>query len=41
MYRIKAPKANESNKWIPILANVDIVEEYSENIVVTLHKKNL
>ncbi|KAL6605723.1 chitin synthase-domain-containing protein [Neocallimastix sp. 'constans'] len=41
MYRIKAPKANEPNKWIPILANVDVVEEYSENIVDTLHKKNL
>jgi len=41
MYRIKAPKDNEPNKWIPILANVDIVEEYSENIVDTLHKKNL
>ncbi|ORX79681.1 hypothetical protein BCR32DRAFT_328022 [Anaeromyces robustus] len=41
MYRVKAPKINEPNKWIPILANVDIVEEYSENIVDTLHKKNL
>jgi chitin synthase len=41
MYRVKAPKISEPSKWIPILANVDIVEEYSENIVDTLHKKNL
>lgn len=41
MYRIKAPKDNEHNKWVPILANVDIVEDYSENVVDTLHKKNL
>jgi len=40
MYRIKAPKA-ESGYWVPILANPDIVEHYSENIVDTLHKKNL
>lgn len=40
MYRIKAPK-QESGYWVPILANPDIVEHYSENIVDTLHKKNL
>ena len=40
MYRIKAPKA-ENGYWVPILANPDIVEHYSENIVDTLHKKNL
>lgn len=40
MYRIKAPKGN-SGYWVPILANPDIVEHYSENIVDTLHKKNL
>ncbi|KAJ6617712.1 glycosyltransferase family 2 protein [Mycena sp. CBHHK59/15] len=27
--------------WVPILANPDIVEHYSENVVDTLHKKNL
>jgi chitin synthase len=40
MYRIKAPKGAQ-NYWVPILANPDVVEHYSENIVDTLHKKNL
>jgi len=40
MYRIKAPKG-DTNYWVPILANPDIVEHYSENVVDTLHKKNL
>ncbi len=40
MYRIKAPKG-DSGYWVPILANPDICEHYSENIVDTLHKKNL
>ncbi|KAF9113733.1 Chitin synthase, class 3 [Mortierella sp. AM989] len=40
MYRIKAPKGG-SGYWVPILANPDIVEHYSENVVDTLHKKNL
>ncbi|GBC04763.1 hypothetical protein RclHR1_05860001 [Rhizophagus clarus] len=40
MYRIKAPKG-PNGYWVPILANPDIVEQYSENIVNTLHKKNL
>lgn len=40
MYRIKAPKGN-TGFWVPILANPDIVEHYSENVVDTLHKKNL
>ncbi|KAJ3046331.1 hypothetical protein HDV00_000145 [Rhizophlyctis rosea] len=39
MYRIKAPKAE--GIWVPILANPDIVRTYSENVVDTLHKKNL
>ncbi|KAJ7696111.1 chitin synthase-domain-containing protein [Mycena olivaceomarginata] len=39
MYRIKAPKG-DSGFWVPILANPDIVEHYSENVVDTLHKKN-
>ncbi|TPX35051.1 chitin synthase [Synchytrium microbalum] len=38
MYRIKAPKGDT---WVPVLINPDIVEVYSENIVDTLHKKNL
>ncbi|KAJ3059612.1 Chitin synthase, class 3 [Quaeritorhiza haematococci] len=40
LYRIKAPKGN-FGYYVPILANPDIVEEYSENVVDTLHKKNL
>ncbi|ORZ27107.1 chitin synthase-domain-containing protein, partial [Lobosporangium transversale] len=40
MYRIKAPKGG-NGYWVPILANPDIVEHYSENVVDTLHKKNL
>ncbi|KAF9973872.1 Chitin synthase, class 3 [Actinomortierella ambigua] len=40
MYRIKAPKG-PNRFWVPILANPDIVENYSENVVDTLHKKNL
>ncbi|CAG8552813.1 10497_t:CDS:2, partial [Acaulospora colombiana] len=38
--RIQAPKGPRGY-WVPILANPDIVEHYSENIVNTLHKKNL
>ena len=42
MYRIKAPKLVDNKVlWVPILANPDIIEEYSENVVVTLHAKNL
>jgi len=40
MYRIKAPKG-PNGYWVPIIANPDIVELYSENVVDTLHKKNL
>ncbi|KAG0167648.1 Chitin synthase, class 3 [Apophysomyces sp. BC1015] len=40
MYRIKAPKG-PNGYWVPILANPDIVEHYSENVIDTLHKKNL
>ncbi|KAK9474504.1 chitin synthase-domain-containing protein [Dipodascopsis tothii] len=40
MYRIKAPKGADGF-WVPILANPDIVERYSDNVVDTLHKKNL
>ncbi|EDN91673.1 hypothetical protein SS1G_01077 [Sclerotinia sclerotiorum 1980 UF-70] len=39
MYRIKAPKG--SNYWVSILANPDVVEYYFDNVVDTLHKKNL
>ncbi|KAJ7121864.1 glycosyltransferase family 2 protein [Mycena crocata] len=40
MYRIKAAKG-KSWCWVPILANPDIVERYSENVIDMLHKKNL
>ncbi|KAJ3157473.1 hypothetical protein HDU86_003365 [Geranomyces michiganensis] len=40
MYRIKAPKG-DSGLTVPVLTNPNIVEEYSENVVDTLHKKNL
>lgn len=40
MYRIKAPKGDQGY-WVPVLANPDIVVHYSENVVDTLHKKNL
>ncbi|GAA5975681.1 hypothetical protein JCM10908_005240 [Rhodotorula pacifica] len=40
MYRIKAPKGGDGY-WVPILANPDIVQHYSENVVDTLHTKNL
>ncbi|KAF2863486.1 glycosyltransferase family 2 protein [Piedraia hortae CBS 480.64] len=40
MYRIKTPKGGQ-NYWVPVLANPDIVEHYSENVVNTLHTKNL
>ncbi|KAL1920786.1 uncharacterized protein VTP21DRAFT_11421 [Calcarisporiella thermophila] len=38
MYRIKAPK---NGAWVPILANPDILLEYNQNVVTTLHQKNL
>lgn len=38
MYRLKAPK---HDSWVPILANPEIIEEYNQNIVSTLHQKNL
>ncbi|TPX53428.1 chitin synthase [Synchytrium endobioticum] len=40
MYRIKAPKG-EFGHFVPLLVNPDIVDEYSENVTDTLHKKNL
>ncbi|KAI7898177.1 chitin synthase [Cokeromyces recurvatus] len=38
MYRIKSPK---NGAWVPILANPDIILEYNQNVVNTLHEKNL
>ncbi|KAI9497320.1 chitin synthase [Zychaea mexicana] len=38
MFRIKAPK---NGAWVPLLANPDIILEYNQNVVNTLHEKNL
>ncbi|KAK4689436.1 chitin synthase, partial [Tremellales sp. Uapishka_1] len=40
MYRIKARKDSD-NDWVPILVKPEIVREYSQSDVVTLHQKNL
>ena len=40
MYRIKVC-VGQSNFWVPLLANPDIIERYSVNHVETLHCKNL
>ncbi|KAI8925109.1 chitin synthase-domain-containing protein, partial [Entophlyctis helioformis] len=39
MYRIKANKGGGTA--VPLIVNPEVVEEYSENVVDTLHKKNL
>ncbi|KAF9163881.1 hypothetical protein DFQ27_001367 [Actinomortierella ambigua] len=38
MYRLKARKGDD---WIPIITKPEIVQEYSQNVVETLHQKNL
>ncbi|KAF9209970.1 hypothetical protein BGZ49_009246 [Haplosporangium sp. Z 27] len=38
MYRLKARKGDD---WVPIITKPEIVQEYSQNIVETLHQKNL
>ncbi|KAF9430987.1 hypothetical protein BGZ94_000933 [Podila epigama] len=38
MYRLKARKGDD---WVPIITKPEIVQEYSQNIVDTLHQKNL
>ena len=40
MYRLKARKANEDD-WVPLLVKPEIVREYSQSEVTTLHQKNL
>ncbi|ORY25449.1 chitin synthase-domain-containing protein [Naematelia encephala] len=40
MYRIKARK-DADNDWVPILVKPEIVREYSQSEVHTLHQKNL
>ncbi|KAJ1918332.1 hypothetical protein H4219_002657 [Mycoemilia scoparia] len=38
MYRLKARKGTD---WVPVLTKPEICEEYSQNVVETLHEKNL
>lgn len=40
MYRIKARKPGFDD-WIPVIVKQDIIREYSQTIVTTLHQKNL
>lgn len=40
MYRLKARKHNDTD-WVPILIQSDIVREYNQSDVQTLHQKNL
>ncbi|CAG8452655.1 14737_t:CDS:2 [Acaulospora colombiana] len=39
MYRLKARKGDDD--WVPIITKPEIVQEYSQNVVNTLHQKNL
>nr|CAG8518034.1 14835_t:CDS:2 [Entrophospora candida] len=39
MYRLKARKGKDD--WVPIITKPEIVQEYSQNTVETLHQKNL
>ncbi|RKP06753.1 chitin synthase-domain-containing protein [Thamnocephalis sphaerospora] len=39
MYRLKARKGPDD--WVPIITKPEIVQEYSSNVVETLHQKNL
>jgi chitin synthase len=40
MYRLKARKQNDSD-WVPILTQSEIVREYKQSEVDSLHQKNL
>ncbi|KAF8580001.1 glycosyltransferase family 2 protein [Ramaria rubella] len=40
MYRLKARKVTDDD-WVPILCKPEIVREYSQSEVTTLHQKNL
>ncbi|KAI0224970.1 hypothetical protein L0F63_005457 [Massospora cicadina] len=39
MYRLKAPKGD--GEWVPIITKLEIIQEYLQYIVETLHQKNL
>ncbi|KAK7692810.1 Chitin synthase, class 1 [Cerrena zonata] len=40
MFRLKARKAT-GDDWVPLIIKPEIVKEYSQNVVTTLHQKNL
>jgi len=40
MYRLKARKATDDD-WVPLITKPEIVREYSQSEVTTLHQKNL
>ncbi|KAK2467791.1 hypothetical protein APHAL10511_000086 [Amanita phalloides] len=40
MFRLKARKAT-GDDWIPLIIKPEIVKEYSQSVVTTLHQKNL
>ncbi|SCZ89307.1 BZ3500_MvSof-1268-A1-R1_Chr1-1g01095 [Microbotryum saponariae] len=40
MYRLKARKEDEGD-WFPVLVQPQIVSQYSQSVVTTLHQKNL
>lgn len=40
MYRLKSRKMDDDD-WIPIITNPDIIREYAQCEVSTLHQKNL
>ena len=40
IYRVKARKANDDD-WIPVVIKPEVLREYSQTIVTTLHQKNL
>jgi Chitin synthase len=43
MYRLKSlkPDPDGAEKWVPVLLKPEIMQEYSESVVDTLHQKNL
>lgn len=40
MFRLKARKTT-GDDWVPLIIKPEIVKEYSQNVVTTLHQKNL
>ncbi|KAI0029717.1 glycosyltransferase family 2 protein [Vararia minispora EC-137] len=40
MFRIKARKSS-GDDWVPLIVKPEIVKEYSQSVVTTLHEKNL